>query len=49
MIGCPVRLSDSPFETSAAPLMGEHTEDVLTSIAGYTAEEVRELHNKGVI
>jgi formyl-CoA transferase len=49
MIGCPVRLSDSPIETSAAPLMGEHTEHVLTSIAGYTAEEVRELHNKGVI
>jgi formyl-CoA transferase len=49
MIGCPVRLSDSPFETSAAPLMGEHTEDVLISIAGYTAEEVRQLRNNGVI
>jgi formyl-CoA transferase len=49
MIGCPVRLSDSPFETHAAPLMGEHTEDVLTSIAGYTAEEVRQLRNNGII
>jgi formyl-CoA transferase len=49
MIGCPVRLSDSPFEMSAAPLMGEHSEDVLTSIAGYFTEEVRELRNKGVI
>jgi crotonobetainyl-CoA:carnitine CoA-transferase CaiB-like acyl-CoA transferase len=44
-----VRLSDSPFETSAAPLMGAHTEDVLTSIAGYTAEEVRQLRDNGVI
>jgi hypothetical protein len=29
--------------------MGEHTEDVLISIAGYTAEEVRQLRNNGVI
>jgi len=49
MIGCPLRLSDSPFETHAAPLMGEHTEDVLTTIAGYTAEEVRQLRNNGII
>ena len=36
MIGCPLRLSDSPFEASPAPLLGEHTEAVLTSLAGYT-------------
>src|SRR4029077_9960421 len=49
MIGCPVRLSDSPFEASPAPLMGEHTEAVLTSLAGYTALEVKQLREKGVI
>lgn len=49
MIGCPVRLSDSPFEASPAPLMGEHTEAVLTSLAGYTADEVQQLRDKGVI
>jgi formyl-CoA transferase len=49
MIGCPVRLSDSPFEASPAPLMGEHTEAVLTALAGYTAEEVKVLREKGVI
>src|SRR5437773_11119265 len=34
MIGCPLRLSDSPIETSRAPLFGEHTEDVLTTQIG---------------
>jgi formyl-CoA transferase len=49
MIGCPVRLSDSPFRPSRAPLKGEHTEDVLRSLAGYTSEEIRQLKEKQVI
>jgi formyl-CoA transferase len=49
MIGCPVRLSDSPLEVTPAPLMGEHTETVLTSLAGCTADEVRRFRNNGVI
>jgi len=49
VIGSPVRLSDSPFEPTRAPLMGEHTETVLTSLAGFTADEVRALREKRVI
>jgi formyl-CoA transferase len=49
MIGCPLRLSDSPFAASPAPLLGEHTEAVLTSLAGYSTPEVRQLRDKGVI
>jgi len=50
MTGCPVRLSDPPpFDASPAPLMGEHTEAVLISLAGYTAQEVQQLRDKGVI
>lgn len=49
MIGCPVRLSDSPFQPSRAPLKGEHTEDVLKNIAGYTQDEIRRLREKQVI
>jgi formyl-CoA transferase len=48
-IGCPLRLSDSPFAPSRAPLMGEHTEAVLTGLAGYSADEVRALREKRVI
>jgi formyl-CoA transferase len=49
VIGCPVRLSDSPVSARRAPLKGEHTEAVLTSLAGYTTDEVRQLRDKGVI
>ena len=49
MIGSPLRLSDSPFATSPTPLSGEHTESVLTSVAGHTTDEVHELRAKSVI
>src|SRR5215470_17261789 len=49
MIGCPLRMSDSPVETSRAPLFGEHTDEVLTTLAGYTAEEVQRLRDTGVV
>jgi formyl-CoA transferase len=49
MIGSPLRLSDSPVEASRAPLFGEHTEEVLTTLARYTREDVRRLREKGVV
>ena len=49
VIGCPVRLSDSPVAAKRAPLKGEHTEDVLRSLARYTTEEIRQLKEKQVI
>jgi formyl-CoA transferase len=49
VIGCPVRLSDSPVTARRAPLKGEHTEDVLRGLAGYTSEEIRQLKEKQVI
>jgi len=49
VIGCPVRLSDSPVTAKRAPLQGEHTEDVLQSLAGYTREEIQQLREKRVI
>ena len=49
VIGCPVRLSDSPVAAKRAPLKGEHTEDVLRSLARYTMEEIRQLKKKQVI
>jgi formyl-CoA transferase len=49
VIGCPLRLSDSPVAAKRAPLMGEHTEDVLCTIAGYTPDEVQRLRAANVI
>jgi len=49
VIGCPVRLSDSPVTANRAPLKGEHTDDVLRTLAGYTPDEIRRLREKNVI
>ena len=45
----PLRLSDSPVAARRAPLYGEHTVDVLRDLAGYSADEVEALRQKGVI
>jgi formyl-CoA transferase len=49
MVGCPVRLSDSPVEARRAPLYGEHSEETLQRVAGYTPAEAKALREKGVI
>lgn len=50
VIGVPVRLSETPGSIrSAAPEFGQHTEEVLTEILGYSWERVGELKERGVI
>ncbi len=48
--GFPYQLSKTPAEVvQPPPLLGEHTDDVLTDLLGYTASEVSELKKLGVI
>jgi len=50
MVGPPGRMSDTPARTPApAPLLGEHTEDVLRSRLGLGAEEIARLRRERVI
>jgi formyl-CoA transferase len=49
VIGCPVRLSDSPVAAARAPLIGEHTEEVLRSVAGYEPQQIERLRAFKVI
>ena len=49
MIGCPVRLSDSPVDVTRAPLYGEHSDEVFTLLGGLAKEEVDELRREKVI
>ena len=49
MPGCPVRLADSPVQVTAAPLLGEHNEEVYEALLGYSAEEVQRLRQNGLI
>ncbi|HZU91588.1 MAG TPA: formyl-CoA transferase [Stellaceae bacterium] len=48
-IASPLRLSDSPAAPARAPLLGEHTEEVLRAVAGYGPEDILRLRDKGVI
>jgi formyl-CoA transferase len=48
-VGCPIKLSDSPAEITRPPLLGEHSGDVLAELCGLGPEELRRLHETGVI
>ena len=41
-VGCPIKLSESPADVRRSPLLGEHTDQVLTEL-GYTREQIQSL------
>jgi formyl-CoA transferase len=47
-VGNPIKMSDSPTEVTRAPLLGEHTEQVLAEL-GYGAEDLALLRAEKVI
>ena len=50
MTGPPVRMSDTPGTVrTPAPLLGEHTEEILRERLGKTAEEIAQLKKAGII
>jgi crotonobetainyl-CoA:carnitine CoA-transferase CaiB-like acyl-CoA transferase len=50
VVGLPVRLSETPGSIRLpAPEFGQHTEEVLTDLLGYSWERVAELREAGVI
>ncbi len=49
MLGNPVRLSASPTDVRRAPLLGEHTAQVLGGLLGLSAEELAQLKREGAI
>ena len=50
MTGPPVRMSDTPGTVrTPAPLLGEHTEEILRDRLGMKAEEIARLKNAGII
>lgn len=46
-VGNPIKLSDSPSEVKRSPHLGEHTEEVLRDLLGYTDDEVAALKVAG--
>ena len=49
LLGFAPRLSESDVPIGRAPLLGEHTDDVLTEELGLKPEEIRTLRENGVL
>ena len=48
-VGNPIKLSDSPTEVVRSPLLGEHTDEVLKSVVGWSDEQVASARESGAI
>ncbi len=48
-VGNPVKLSDSPADVRRSPLLGEHTEEILRKVLGYSEKELTEIKSSGAI
>ena len=46
-LGCPMKLSDSPVEVKRSPLLGEHTDEVLSEVLDYGGDEIEDLKAAG--
>jgi formyl-CoA transferase len=48
-VGNPIKLSDSPTEVKPSPLLGEHTDEILKSIVGWSDDEIAAAHKAGAV
>jgi len=48
-VGCPIKLSDSPVEVIRSPLLGEHTDEILSEVLEYSVDEIAEIRESGAI
>ncbi len=46
-VGNPVKLSDSPCEVTSAPLLGEHTREILREVLGLSDDRIAEFEASG--
>jgi len=49
MAGCPIRLSKNDYEYKAAPLLGQHNEEVYQELLGLAKEDVEKLRKEKII
>ncbi len=48
-VGNPVKLSDSPSDVQRSPLLGEHTEEILRDVLGFSDSEVEAARAVGAV
>ena len=49
MLGNPIKMQDKDPVYSSPPLLGQHTEEVLAGLLGYSGEKIAALRAQGVI
>jgi formyl-CoA transferase len=48
-VGNPIKLSDSPTEVKPSPLLGEHTDEILKSVVGWSEAEIAAARKEGAV
>jgi formyl-CoA transferase len=48
-VGCPIKFSDSSVEVTRSPLLGEHTDEILSDVLGYDADEIAAIRASGAV
>src|SRR5664280_1493784 len=48
-VGNPIKMSDSPTEVTRSPLLGEHTDEILRQVLGFSDSQVAEIHDSGAL
>ena len=48
-VGNPIKLSDSISDVKRSPLLGEHTDEILTDVLGFKANEIAEIKAAGAL
>lgn len=48
-VGNPIKLSDSPSDIERSPLLGEHTDEILKEVVGYSDEEIAAAKEIGAV
>ena len=48
-VGNPIKLSDSPVEVVRSPLLGEHTDEILSEVLGMTPDEIAAARSAGAV
>jgi formyl-CoA transferase len=48
-VGSPIKLSDSPAEVVRSPLLGEHTQEILRDVLGFSESQMEEIEGSGAL
>ncbi|MDH3228717.1 MAG: formyl-CoA transferase [Alphaproteobacteria bacterium] len=48
-VGNPIKLSESPAEVDRSPLLGEHTDEILSEVCGMSAAEIEAAKAEGAV